>query len=461
MVTQYQEIREVAAQLRRREMSVRELVAAQIDRIERLEPKLRAFARWSPESALERARALDDELASGRDRGPLHGIPLALKDLFWERGERTAAGTVIHRDFVAKRDATVVARLKDAGAVLIGSAQLTEGAYAVHHPSIMPPVNPWHEGYWSGASSSGSGVAVAAGLCFGSLGTETGGSIHLPSAANGVTGLKPTWSRVSRHGVFELAATLDHVGPMARSAADAAVLLRTVAGADPLDPTASLQPVADYSASLRGDLRGVRIGLDEDFAFGGVDDATCAAVRAAIAVLVDLGAEMVPIVFPTVEGIVADWFPMCAVQTALAHAATYPSRKAEYGDELAGLIELGRGLSATEFQAVILRRLEFAGRVDAALSGVDLLVLPVMMFSESTLERLKRLDDELIMGVHRFTCAFTMSGHPAITLPCGHTAAGTPLTFQFVGQRFGEAAVLGAAHAYQEATAWHRRHPLI
>ena len=459
MDTTYLEILEAGRLLRERKISVRELVAAQVERIERLDPRLHAFARTSPEKALARAASLDAELATGRDRGPLHGIPLALKDLFWEREERTAAGTVVHKNFVAAEDATVIVRLKEAGAVLVGSVQLTEGAYAMHHPSVVPPVNPWNSSYWSGASSSGSGVAVAGGLCFGSVGTETGGSIHLPSAANGVTGLKPTWGRVSRHGVFELAATLDHVGPLARSAADAAVLLTAIAGYDAADPTSSRSPVPDYSADLRVDLRGVRIGLDERFAFDGVDEATCASLREAIHVLVELGAEIVAIKFPPVEGMVADWFPMCAVQTALAHAQTYPSRKAEYGDALASLIELGRGMSATDFQAVILRRLAFAGRVDTALSDVDMLVLPVMTFSEATLDRMAILDDALIMGVHRFTCAFTMSGHPAITLPCGFTAAGTPLTFQFVGQKFAEAALLGAAHAYQNATALHRRHP--
>lgn len=447
--------------LRSRQVSAVELAGAMLDRIGRLDPVLHAFARVAPERALEQARILDAELAKGAWRGPLHGVPLALKDLFHEQGQTTAAGSAIHKDFRATADATVVSRLREAGANLIGSLQLTEGAYATHLPPILAPVNPWHAMYWSGASSSGSGVAVAAGLCYGSLGTETGGSIHLPAAVNGVTGLKPTWSRVSRHGVFELAATLDHVGPVARSAADAAALLAAVAGADPCDPSAARVPVPDYLGNLRTALGGLRIGLDAEFAFGGVDTATVAAVTGAIEVLRTIGAELREIRFPEVSEVVADWFPVCAVQTAVAHAATYPARQAEYGEALAALIELGRSLSGMDYQKLILRRMAFKGRVDALFDEVDLIVLPVIMFADTTLERMRVVDDALITGVHRYTCPFTMSGHPAITLPCGFTQAGTPLAFQFVGRHFEEAGVLAAAHAYQQVTDWHQRRPAL
>jgi len=276
-----------------------------------------------------------------------------------------------------------------------------------------------------------------------------------------VTGLKPTWGRVSRHGVFELAATLDHVGPMARSAADTAELLQVIAGPDGRDPTASRAPVPDYRAALRRDLRGLRIGLDAELAFGGVDAVTVRAVEDAVAVLRDLGADIVAVRFPDVTQMVADWFPVCAVQTAVAHEATYPAHRAEYGEALAALIELGRGLAGTEHQKLILRRLEFKGRVEAAFADMDLLVLPVLTLSETTLERMSRFDDELIMAAHRFTCSFTMSGNPCITLPCAYTAQGTPVSFQFVGPAFGEDLLLGAAHAFQGATDWHRRHPAL
>ncbi len=461
MVPTYLELREAGRLVQHRQISAVELTAFMLERIARLEPVLHAFARIAPERALARARELDAELAAGRSRGPLHGVPLALKDLFFERGQPTAAGTSIHRDFQPTTDATVVARLNEAGAILLGSLQLTEGAYATHLPPIVPPVNPWRADYWSGASSSGSGVAVAAGFCFGSLGTETGGSIHLPSAVNGVTGLKPTWSRVSRYAVFELAATLDHVGPLARCAGDVAALLAVVAGADPRDPTCAHEPVPDYVGGLRTDLRGMRIGFDPEFAFAGVDAVTVAAVSKALDLMHELGGEIREIGFPDVTGMVADWFPVCAVQTAVAHESTYPARKSEYGEALAALIELGRGLSGMDYQRLILRRLAFKGAVDALFDDVDLILLPVIMFANTTLERMLRVDDELIAGVHRFTCPFTMSGHPALTFPCGFTAAGTPLACQFVGRPFGELSLLAATHAFQLATDWHQRHPAM
>ncbi|MGE0861900.1 MAG: amidase [Gammaproteobacteria bacterium] len=461
MDTAYLELTAVSRLLEAGELTSEQLTRDLFARIDRLDPRLHVFARRDAERALARARELDAERAAGKVRGPLHGIPLALKDIFWEEGQVTAFGTAVLKDFRAAEDATAVARLKAAGANLIGAVQLTEGAYAVHLPPIQAPVNPWHADYWSGASSSGSGVVVASGLAYGSLGTETGGSIHLPSAVNGVTGLKPTWGRVSRHGVFELGATLDHVGPLARSAADAACLLQAIAGPDPRDPTSARVPVPDYTAALRRDLRGLRVGVDASFAFGGVDAVTVKAVQDAIATLRELGATIVDIEFPDVTQMVADWFPVCAVQTAVAHEATYPARKAEYGEALASLIEMGRALSGMEHQKLILRRLDFRGRVEAAFEQMDLMVLPVLTLAETTLERMSRFDDELIMAAHRFTCCFTMSGNPCITLPCGYAASGTPVSFQFVGAHWSEPLLLGAAHAFQGTTAWHRRHPTL
>ncbi|HEU5294316.1 MAG TPA: amidase, partial [Burkholderiaceae bacterium] len=212
------EIGDIARQLTARKLSSVELTEHMLRRIERVDPALKSFALVTPELARAQAAEADRMLGRRQILSQLHGVPIAVKDLCFTRGVATAAGMPLHRNFVPAFDATVVRRLREAGAVLLGKLQLTEGAFADHHPSIAPPVNPWHADHWSGASSSGSGVATAAGLCFGSLGSDTGGSIRLPSAADGVTGLKPTWGRVSRHGCFELAASLDHIGPMCRSA---------------------------------------------------------------------------------------------------------------------------------------------------------------------------------------------------------------------------------------------------
>ena len=243
----YSELVEIGRLVQKRELSSVAATQAQLDRIGQLDGQLKSYAYVMTTSALEQASAADQEIAAGKVRGPLHGVPIAVKDLCWTKDAPTAAGMKIYRDNRPTEDATVVVKLKEAGAVILGKLQLTEGAYADHHPEVDPPRNPWDARLWPGASSSGSGVATAAGLCYGSLGSDTGGSIRFPSAANAVTGLKPTWGRVSRYGVFELAATLDHIGPMARSAVDCGAMLGAIAGADPNDPTAVLEPVPDIS----------------------------------------------------------------------------------------------------------------------------------------------------------------------------------------------------------------------
>src|SRR5688500_10044353 len=245
----YFDITELGSLLAQREISSREVTRALLDRIAALDSRLHSYSLLMPDSALAEADAADAEMASGQVRGPLHGVPIAVKGLVWTKSCPTSAGMAVLKEFRPHADATVVRRLREAGAVILGKLQLTEGAYSDYHPSITPPQNPWNAAYWPGISSSGSAVATAAGLCFGSLGSDTGGSIRWPSAAHALAGLKPTWGRVSRHGVFELAASLDHVGTIARSAADAGLLLQTIAGSDPADPTALLDSVPNYLAA--------------------------------------------------------------------------------------------------------------------------------------------------------------------------------------------------------------------
>ena len=288
----YLQLTELAALIKARKVSPVEATRAQLDRIAALDGALASYALVMGDAAMAQAAAAEKEIAAGTYRGPLHGVPVAVKDLCWTKGVPTAAGMTIYKDFRPDEDATVVRRLTEAGAVILGKLQLTESAYADHHPAITPPKNPWNAEYWPGASSSGSGAATAAGLCYGSLGSDTGGSIRFPSAANGLTGLKPSWGRVSRYGVFELAATLDHVGPMTRSAADAGAMLGAIAGSDPKDPTARLDPVPDYLADLAQGVRGLRIGIDATWNSEGVDAATQAMVTAAIEAFRSLGASI-------------------------------------------------------------------------------------------------------------------------------------------------------------------------
>src|SRR5262245_43840683 len=249
--------------------------------------------------------------------------------------------------------------------------EMTEGAYGPHHPSIDPPVNPWSAAHWTGGSSSGPGVATAACLCFGSLGTDTLGSIRFPSTMNGLTGLKPTWGRVSRSGIFALAQSLDHVGPMTRSAADAAAMLSAVAGADPDDPTASLDPVPNYLVGIDGGVRGLRIGIDRDLTAAGADGDMTRVTEEAVTELVRLGAVVKDVAFPSPDGIVRDAMALCNAEAAVEHEATYPSRAAEYGPVLAGALESGRALGGPAAIKIILRRNEFRGRLNVLFHDVD------------------------------------------------------------------------------------------
>ncbi|HTF79370.1 MAG TPA: amidase [Bradyrhizobium sp.] len=459
----YCELVEIGQRIQKREQSSVEATQAQLDRIAHLDGQLKSYAYVMASAALEQAHAAEKEIAAGEVRGPLHGVPIAVKDLCWTKDAPTAAGMTIYRDYRPSEDATVVSRLKEAGAVILGKLQLTEGAYADHHPEIDPPRNPWDATLWPGASSSGSGVATAAGLCYGSLGSDTGGSIRFPSAANSVTGLKPTWGRVSRYGVFELAATLDHIGPMARSAVDCGAILGAIAGSDPNDPTAVLEPVPNYLANLSGSLRGTRIGVDPRWTSEGVDAAASGIFQDALRVAADLGAEILEIVVPDPTAMIDDWFPLCAVETAVAHEATYPSRKSEYGPGLAGLIELGLQQSGKDYQKIVLRREAFKGMVRALFEKVDLLAVPAQTFAAPTLAKMATLGEnpELITGLLRFSCPFDMTGSPTITLPGGFTESGGPVAFQFVGRHFDEARLVAAGDAFQRVTDWHRRHPSL
>ncbi len=457
----YLSLLDVSERIRRREVSPVAVLDATLERIARLDGAARSFVTVLGDRARAAAVRAEAEVAAGFWRGPLHGVPLAVKDLCATSFAPTTGGMPIRNDMVPDHDATVVRRLEDAGAVLVGKLKMTEGAYTSHHPDDPAPLNPWNPRHWVGSSSTGSGVATALGLCFGSLGSDTGGSIRFPSATCGLTGIKPTWGRVSRHGILPLAASLDHVGPMARSAADAAAILGVIAGADPDDPTALPDPVPDYLGVLGGGIRGVTVGVDRRYNEDGIDGEVTAAVRAAEDVLAALGAEIREVAFPPTDALLRDWIPFCAVETAIAHGADYPDRADEYGPDLAQLIEHGRRMTGIEFGSIMHERLEFAGRLAALFRGVDLLLMPTMPVPVPSLDRMAEYgqDDTVLRRMLRFTAPFNFAGNPTITLPCGIDAAGLPLSLQLVGPAVSEALLCRAGHAFQQRTDWHVRRP--
>ena len=451
----------LSARIRRGELTSATATRAMLDRIAALDGTWRSYTTVLAGRAMARAEAADAEIARGMWRGPLHGVPVAVKDLCNTSFAPTGAGTKLHRGVTPAHNATVVDRLEQAGAVILGKLSMTEGAYTSHHPENPGPLNPWNPDHWVGSSSTGSGVATAAGLCYGSLGSDTGGSIRFPSATCGITGVKPTWGRVSRHGVFALADSLDHIGPMARSAADCAALLGIIAGADPHDPTALQAPVPNYLAGLGESIRGITVGIDRRFISHEIDPEVVAAVSEAERVLASLGARIREIAFPPTDKLVGGWVSFCGVETALAHRDSYPRHKDAYGPELAGLIEHGHTVTGLELGDILHDRLVFSGALAAVFAEVDLVLVPTMPFPIPSLAKMGEFGrDPAVLGrLVRFTAPFDFSGSPTITLPAGMDAAGLPLSLQLVGRPLAEDLLCRAGHAFQTVTDWHTRRP--
>jgi amidase len=457
----YASLAEVCARIKSGALDSVTVTEHLLERIGALEPKLHSYVRVLGEDALADAARLDAAREAGAPLGALHGVPIALKDLLYTAGIPTASGTVVMRDFVPEEDATVVARLRAAGAVIIGKTQLTEGAFGVHHPELVAPVNPWNAERWTGVSSSGSGVAVAAGLAFAALGSDTGGSIRFPCASCGLVGVKPTYGRVSRFGAFPLAESLDHIGPMTRTVEDAARMLGVLAGADPKDPTTLDAPVPNYAGDLDGGVRGLRIGVDWAYVESGVEAAVVEGVREALHLLEDRGARIVEVTLPpSYERLVHDWGVTCGVECARAHQGIYPEQKARYGPVLSGLIELGRSVAQQDYDALEAVRRQFTGELDGLLQRVDLMISPCMPALAPTAQEMIDVasQDQSRADFLTFTAPTDYSGHPTITVPIG-LAGGMPKTVQLVGARLAEALLLRAGRTLEEASAF-AAHPL-
>jgi amidase len=463
----YYQLTEVARLLQARELSPVELTHYMLERIGELDGRLKSYVTVTAEQALAAARAAEQEIISGQYRGPLHGVPIAVKDLCYTAGIRTMGGMKAYQDFLPDYDATVVSRLAQAGAVLLGKLNLTEGAMAGYHPDFDIPVNPWGEQLWSGASSSGSGVATAAGLCFGSLGSDTGGSIRFPSMANGIVGLKPTYGRVSRYGVLPLAETMDHVGPMTRSAADAAVMLQALTGPDANDPTSLHDPLPDLLAELDTPIKGLRIGYDAAYGTAGTDSALVTAIEQALQTLQDLGAELVDVRMPPATTQLGDsWFAICAYEAHRAHAAMLAAKDVDFGPFFSDFLAIGAAITDEQYAGAGQLRAAFNQQFQVLLESVDAMVCPsggvTFPVERATLYGNREAIEPLFAAVQmQFTIPADFAGTPTLTVPCGFSDAGVPYALQFMGRRLSEGTLLRLGHAYQSATAWHQRHPAL
>ncbi len=446
-----------AGAIKKRRLTPLDLLDSVAARIERVEPHVLAWARLSLQEARQEARRLTDLQARGTWLGPLHGIPVGVKDIFYTRGVETRCGSRIMAGFVPAEDATVVARLRRAGAILPGKTHTTEFAY--FDPS--PARNPWALGHTPGGSSSGSAAAVAARMCPGAIGSQTSGSIVRPAAYCGVVGLKPTFGRVSRHGVHPLAWTLDHPGPMARTVRDAAVLLEVIAGPDANDPaTLSVSSVPPYAAALddpeaqRDAVRRLRIGVPDRYFTDGLDPEAGSAFAAALDTLGGLGYRVQTVTLPALfeAGMEAHEL-IFTVEAAALHLETYRTRAGDFGPKLRALIETGLQVPGPTYVRAQQIRTALIRAMRELLSGVDALATPATPGPapeglEST-------------GSPVYNKAFSFIGFPSLTVPCGFTRAGLPLGLQLAGRPFEELTILRCAAAYEAATPWTREAPRL
>jgi len=453
-------IAEAARAFRARELSPVELTRASLERIEALDGRLNAFVTVLPDRALAEAREAEARLAAGQERGPLDGIPFALKDLYETAGVRTTAGAKILADHVPQRDAACVRRLSEAGAVLLGKLNMHEWAYggttAVSH--FGPCHNPWDLERIPGGSSGGSAAALAASLCLGSLGSDTGGSIRMPASLCGIVGLKPTYGRVSKQGVIPLSDSLDHAGPMARSVEDAALILQAIAGPDPDDPTTVDRPVPDYAASLKGDVRGLRVGVPDRDALSSVSEDVIQGIEEALRTLATLGASVIEVAVPWLLEAVVIWPNIAGPEAAHYHRQNLQQRPQDIAEQVRNRLLAGRNLAAVEYLRGLDVQRRIKGEAATLFADIDLLVTPTTPFTAT------RIEDELAAvgregRIHHFTAPFNITGQPAISVPCGFDPQGLPIGLQIIGRPWEEETVLRLAHAYEQATDWHHRRP--
>ena len=451
-------IEQAARLLRRREISPVELVDACLERVQSLDASIDAFITLTAESARRRARAAERELRRGGARSPLHGIPICLKDNFWTKGVRTTAGSKILADFVPDADSDVATRLAQAGAILLGKTNMHEFAYGItsenpHYGSVR---NPWARDRISGGSSGGSAAAVATGMAFASVGTDTGGSIRIPAALCGIVGLKPTFGLVSVAGTVPLCESMDHAGPLARSVADACIMFEAIAGAY---PRGVARP--NHRRLRQKGRKRFRLGWPEQYYFERVDGGVRTAIDAAVKTLEQLGARIERVSLPHLQESVEASTNLGLAEATSFHESQgyYPARAGDYGEDVRGRLEAGTKVRATDYLHALTVKKMLRRDFDNAFEDVDAILAPASPIPAPGLgENEVEIAGEkagvrgLLVGASR---PANFTGHPALAVPCGFTPAGLPVGLQLIGPRWGEAKLLTIAYAYEKATQWH------
>ncbi|MDR7418420.1 MAG: amidase [Armatimonadota bacterium] len=445
---------ELSAAIGRRQLSPVEVVTTLLERIDRHDGVLHTYITVCADQALAAARRAERDIMRGRRRGPLHGIPVSHKDISWTAGVRTTAHSRTLQDFVPAEDATHVRRLADAGMILLGKTSTTEFANGEMDLFGYTP-NPWNLAYYTGGSSAGSASALAAGLAVATTGSDTGGSIRVPASFCGIVGLKPTYGRVSRYGVIPLSWTLDNAGPMTRTVRDCAVMLGAMAGHDPRDPSSADLPVPDFTSGLTRGLRGLVLGVPRQHYFEGLEPDVDRAVRTALRQFEALGARLEDVDLPHAGRLEPAYSVIIAAEAYAVHAARLRRQWALYGERSRRRIAAGACYTAAEYQHALQIRRVWAHELDGVLQRVDALVAPTLPYAAFTLETQRAGPPDSSWGTRQFN----LSGHPALSIPCGFTTEGLPVGLQLAGRAFDEAMLFRIAHAYEQATAWHTRRP--
>jgi len=449
-------IAELSGLIKKKEVSPVEVTEALLGRIDKLNPRLNAYITILKEQALRSAKNAQEAIKAGKYIGPLHGIPIAVKDLFNTKGVRTTSGSKILANYIPTEDATVVQRLSEAGAILLGKLNMHEFAFGAtnENPHYGPTRNPYDTERISGGSSGGSGVATAASLCMGSLGTDTGGSIRIPASLCRIVGLKPTYGRVSCYGVTTLSWSLDHIGPMTKSVEDAALMLQVIAGWDPKDATSAVQPVPDYLTALRRDVTGLKLGIPKAYFFDILDGQVERAVMDAAKVLEKLGASIEEITIPYVELSRSAAVTIVSGEATSYHEEYLATRPEEYGPDVRMRLETGRFVLAKDYVKALRFKRLFREEVERVMKTIDAIVTPTTPIAATkigeTTVKVGDRTEEVRALLPRLTTPFNMSSMPAISVPCGLTSQGLPIGLQIVGKPFDEPTVLSVAYAYEQ-----------
>ena len=458
---------QLAPMIKSGEISPVEIIDAHLSRIRATEPVLNSFITVLADEAAAAARQAERDIRAGRHRGPLHGIPVGLKDLFNTGGVRTTSGSRIYDNYIPAQDCTVAARFREAGAILLGKLNMHQFAYGPtgENPDYGHMHNPWDPERVSGGSSGGSGSAAAAGQCTITTGSDTGGSIRIPAALCGIVGLKPTYGRVSRHGLTPLAWSMDHPGPMVRTVEDAAITMNVIAGHDPNDVASANLPVPDYTAALTGEISGLRIGVPRQYMEAPLDPEVRQAVNSALEQMETMGAEVVEVEFPEFNDAAAISTTMLMAEATACFRDLLASDGNRLYEPVRLRLEAGLFISAADYLRAQQGRAVFDRAARRLLEDVDLLAGPTEPVTAPPILQQQVLAGEQEIGtvaaLTQYTRPYNITGFPAISVPCGFSYEGMPIGLQLAGRPFDEETVLRAAHAYEQSTDWHDRRPPV